>query len=112
MKNKKIWLGLIILVFVFALTSCEDLFTVPDWAQGKWYLTSVGGSIRPVAVEITDKEFIPKEELQNPAFTRKEVTVVTDTSVVFDVITVKKSGSNITIEITGGLGGNPITLYK
>ena len=111
MKNKKIWLGLIILVFVFALTSCEDLFTVPDWAQGKWYITAVGGSLRPVAVEITDKEFIPHDALENPLFTRKDVTIVNNDSVIFDIITVKKRGSDITISITGGAGVS-IDLYK
>jgi len=64
--NKKIWLGLIILVVVLVFTGCDELFDdVPSWAIGKWYLAAETGvpaadsatRMTPI-FEITKKQYI------------------------------------------------------
>jgi len=116
MKNKKIWLGVIILIFVFILSSC-GLFDddVPSWAIGKWYMIeSVGvlDPLRPEAAEITKKEFIPKGIVDNiPLIKRTDVTLVTANKVYFDLIVVSK-GSSGEIEVSFTGVPQSITLYK
>jgi len=125
MKNKKIWLGLIIVVFAFTATNCdifEDAFTVSKWARGTWYLTPKSELVNirvDKAVEITETEFIPSTALQalpgiGEHMKKKKVTVSTEKSVVFDVIEVKpgSTSSTITLGVTGMSLGEPITLYK
>ena len=117
MKNKKIWLGLIILALVFTLSSCgEDIFTVPEWARGDWYINEGTEIINQVkAVTITSNEFRPTEKLTQTlgkVLGNKKVTYSTNDKAVFDIITVTKgSDSNeISIGVTG-IGGK-LTVYK
>jgi len=115
MKNKKILLGMLILVFAFVLSSCKelDIFTVPDWAQGKWSINPGNNQTAQVeAATITDKEFIPTGELTTaiPLIKRTEVSYASDNKVLFDLIQVLP-GDNAG-EIKVGSGTVNITLYR
>jgi len=119
MKNKKIWLGLIILALVFTLSSCgEDIFTVPEWARGDWYYVPTDILLAEFkAATITDKEFIPTSEFSDiPGFSvigvkRTSVTLVTSSGAVqFGTITVKKGSSPNTITV--GISKATITLQQ
>ena len=121
MKNRCIVLMMPVMILAFAMIfgSCSEVlsFTVPKWAQGTWYATeSLGildGVARPEAVQITAKEFIPKSILDSlPILERKDVTLVTDNTVFFDLIQIKKGINSSQIEIGVGAASSTITLYK
>ena len=111
MKNKKIWLGMLILVFIFVISSCDLLSpTVPAWAIGKWKMSVLGSSVKVDAAEITSSEFIPAEALQLLLFKRAEVTLVSGNTVSFGTTQVKKvSATEISVSIAGVA---PTTLTK
>ena len=121
MKSRKIWLVMCILAFVFVISSCglkDELTTVPSWAQGTWYIGTEDGAARIRAARITDKELIPEEGL-NSLFSllgdkakleKTEVTVVTNKTVFFDLIQVKKGDNAKEVEI--GIPPITIKIYK
>ena len=114
-----------ILVFVFIISSCdifEDAFTIPSWAQGKWYPTEavdiVLVEVRPLAFEITSKEFIPSATLNSLpgvellGIERKDVTLVSGDTVIFDTFQVQKGGAGeVELGLTGVSTGT-ITFYR
>jgi len=117
MINKKICLGMIILISALGISSCElfkELITVPEWAQGTWYLTPDSGILNvrlDKMVEITEKEFIPSGIADTfPLIKRTNITVSTGNVVQFEQISVKKRNSPDEIEV--GFLAATITVYK
>jgi hypothetical protein len=122
MKNKRTVRStcILVLLFIAALfvtSGCSEILntTVPSWAKGDWYLLD-SNTIRLKAAEITSKEFIPADALKNiplvsSVIDRKDVTLVTNNEVIFDVFKVTKGKSSGEIEL-GLLVGETITLYK
>jgi len=124
MRNKKIWLVILIVTLTLAVSSCkvlEDAFTVPSWAQGTWYLTPkseiVNIRIDEVAT-ITSKKLIPTAELVKLIPGAKETDVsyvsVDNEKVHFEVLQVRKGNSpnEIIIEPIGGITPFEKTIYK
>jgi len=117
MTNRKIWLGIIILIIAFSFTNCELDVTVPTWAQGSWYLTPSLGvlddALRPEAVKITSKEFIPGAITEKiPLIERTTVTISTNNSVYFEAIEIKKTNDAKEVEIGVPLLPKGFPLYK
>jgi len=123
MKNKRIvkstcLFAALLLAVLFGTSGCDEIFniTVPSWARGNWSINPPGIILNQVtAVEITSKEFIPRDEFSKISFLsdiveKKEVTLVTLDTVIFDLITVEKGPSN-QIKV-GILGKGDITLYR
>jgi len=120
MKNKKIWLGLIILTFVFVLSSCDllkdEVITVPEWARGTWYINDNSSSVlqQIEVATITSKEFKPTQALTDlvSVVKKTEVTLASDNKVYFKAIQVTKGSNNNQILVGITLTDFSRTFYK
>ena len=123
MKNKRIVKSTclfvaLLLAVLFVTSGCDEILinTVPSWARGNWSITPPIIFNQVTAVEITSKEFIPREGFSLISFLsgnaeKKDVTLVTNNEVIFDLFKVTKGKSSNEIEL-GLLVGDTITLYR
>jgi len=104
----------LLLAVLFVTSGCDEVLitTVPSWARGNWSTYKPSEIINQItAVEITSKEFIPRDGLSDyPLIERRKVTAVIGDTIYFDLMTVEKGEAN---QIKVGFAGDSIiTLYR
>ena len=113
MKNRKYFLGLIILVMILGMTAtaCENgLFgPVPLWARGTWY-TAASGAGRIKACEITSTQYISYNLLTGAVIEKYDFTSKSGDTVNFGSRQVKKLNSSN--QISSGIPPVFATYYK